>query len=333
MGAREEAKAFLEEIKPSDKIALVFHDDLDGFASGVLLYDYCIGKGADVKIYIFAFGKTNLEELKEKFQDFNKVIFSDVAPFGIAKEMAGIEENKECLSIDHHKAEFELPENVIDYRSQGYIPASRMTYELINGKDWLALAGTISDAGHLYPENKDFIDKSLDKLHFNLKDFQKKVSEKLERFLIYFDEDLYKAFDELKELNEISELNKIEKYAIPVEEEFNRLYKGFNGKKEKLGEVWFYYVEPKFGVGTILINKISMENPNDIFVCVRPSDNGKLSISCRNNKKRVSMISLIKACTSGLPESSGGGHDAAAGGSIRPENLAQFKENLGNYKI
>ena len=50
----DQAKEFLDNITSGDKVAIIHHDDLDGFASGILFYDFYKTKGvtADHFVYI-----------------------------------------------------------------------------------------------------------------------------------------------------------------------------------------------------------------------------------------------------------------------------------------
>ena len=57
-----QAKEFLNNITSEDKVAVVHHDDGDGFCSGILLYDWCKKKEAEVKTFTFSIGKSKAKE-------------------------------------------------------------------------------------------------------------------------------------------------------------------------------------------------------------------------------------------------------------------------------
>ena len=335
MDNKGDALEFLNCISASDKVGLVFHDDMDGFASGILLYDFLKKKGCkDIQYWIFSFGKTNKNDIQKKFEGMNKIIIADVAPFGIMKDMEGVFAGKSCLSIDHHKREFSLSDNFIDYYSEAYEPASRMVFELVGGKGWLALAGTISDAGDKYEENMEYIERLLEENNIHdVKEFRNTISEKLDELLIYFDENLYEAFERLKDVKDLKGLEKFNELIREVDSEIKKYTSDFEKNKEILGGIMFYYFNPKFSVKTLLATKISMKYPNEIFIFASLSDNGKITLSSRNQSRRVDMNDLMKKAVSELKDATGGGHFAAAGGAIRKQDLEIFKENLKKISV
>ena len=71
---QEKIKEFLEGLKPEEKIGLVFHDDLDGFASGRLFYEFLQKRGCkNIEIGVFSAGKNNPFSLGE-IKNCNKLI-------------------------------------------------------------------------------------------------------------------------------------------------------------------------------------------------------------------------------------------------------------------
>lgn len=332
MEEKQRALEFLENINQNDKVGLIFHDDTDGFISGLLLWNYLLDGGCKIKPLVFSFGKQNIKELKEYFSGINKFVFADIAPNGILG-LNEILEGKQVLSIDHHKEEQSLPKNIINYRSQGYVPASWMAHDLIGGDEFLAMIGMISDAGDKYEENKQIVEDFMENHNTTIDDFRQHYVDRVERFLIYFEETL-EAFDILKKIKSKEEINKVDVYAKRVDAEFDRCYREFKTNNKKINNINFYYFHPKFGIGAILANKISREHPDDIFIFVKPSSTeGTLSISARNQNRKTSMIDLVKAGIAGLTNATGGGHPAAAGGAIMAKDLQKFKDNLKNYKF
>ena len=103
----QEAKEFLDNITSEDRVAIIHHDDGDGFCSGILYYDYAKSKGAETKQFVFSFGKwdnqTNLET-------FDKIIITDVAPDGLIE--INLPTGKEILYTDHHPKETSIPSAV-----------------------------------------------------------------------------------------------------------------------------------------------------------------------------------------------------------------------------
>jgi single-stranded DNA-specific DHH superfamily exonuclease len=323
----DQAKEFLNKINSDDSIAIIHHDDLDGFASGILLYDWCKEKGAKAENFIFHIGESLLEDFKLK--KFNKILFTDVAPNTVAPQMDPLKE-KEVFYTDHHIKDAELPEFVMELTTKGKFPSTKTVYELVGGKEWLAIAGIVDDAGWKFKENLPLINSFLGKEKLTLEEFKEDYSHELGYFLKSLKKDQEKALEILKKINSLEEIEKVKKYTLPIKEELKEFEEKFKKEHEELGEIKFFYGDPKIcGVG-MLINKISYENPSGIFIFAKPS--GKMvKISTRNQDGKMSMPDLLKIGAEGLEGASYGGHRQAAGGQIQTKDLKKFKENLRNF--
>jgi len=106
------AKKFLNSIKKGDRVAVVHHDDLDGFASGVLFYNFARNKGAKVKNFLGGYG-LDPKKLNKYLDKFNKIILTDLGP-NFVKTLNPVLEKKDVLYTDHHPAEFGIPKNVLE---------------------------------------------------------------------------------------------------------------------------------------------------------------------------------------------------------------------------
>jgi len=325
----QEAKEFLDNITSKDKVAVIHHDDGDGFASGILFYDWCKNKEAKVEHFSFSFGKWNRTIDLTKF---NKILITDIAPKGIEEILPPLE--KEILYTDHHQKSEEIPKEILEYRTteEGYIPSSRTVGELTEIKKWLSIAGTITDAGDLYPENQKFINEFLEKERISLEDFKENYSNIFSNTLVYFHKDPKKAFKIIKEIKSLKEFKKISKYSKEIEEELGRIVKEYDNKKERLGDINFFYFETKFYIKKPLAAIISRNNPKEMIIFATPTDEKYLSISARNQSKKKDMIHLLKTGIKGLKNASCGGHVPAAGGTIKTKDLEKFKENIREYK-
>jgi len=324
-----EAKEFLNNITPKDNVAVIHHDDGDGFASAILFYDWCKQKGSKVKNFIFSFG---LWDEKTTFEEFNKIILTDIAPSGIKELLLSSE--KEILYTDHHPETDPVPEEILEYRTtdEGYIPSARTTGELTGLKRWLSIMGTITDAGDLYPENQTFINELLEKEKISVSEFRENYSNIFTNTLIYFHNDLQKAFDIIKEIKSLDEFKKLDKYSEAVENELGQIVDKYKIKKEKLGDVNFFYFETKFYIKKALAAIISRNNPEETIIFTTPQDKKYLSLSARNQSRKKDMAKLLRAGIKGLKEAGAGGHIPAAGATIQKKDLKKFKENIRNEK-
>ena len=242
-----QAKEFLNNITEKDNVAIIHHDDSDGFCSGILFYDWCKSKKAKAQYFAYTIRTTKLKNLD--LTKFNKIILSDLASDFMIEELELIKD-KQVFYTDHHPVEGKIPEEVLSLTTsdQGYIPSSRTAGELTEIKPWLALAGTISDSGHYYPENQTFINNHLKQLNTTLENFQQNVTSIITNFLVYFNKDYPEAFKILQKINSIDEISKLKKYSDPVEKEVQHFVTQYETKKEKLGDINFYYFETNFSV-------------------------------------------------------------------------------------
>ena len=325
-----QAKEFLENISQEDKIAIIHHDDLDGFASGILLYEYCKNKKptsipTTLKNGTFA-------KIARELKNFDNILIADIPPSFISTNLETLND-KQILYIDHHQKDTEISNFILELRtpSDKYIPASRTCQELTNKKQWLGVAGTIADVGYKYPENDKFINTFLQKNNISLKEFEKEVVHPIIAFLIYFSNNTSKAFEILKEIKNFNELETIKKYADEVETEIQAEVEKFKTKHEKIGETYFYYFEPKFKIKSIVGSNISLKNPEKTIIFATPENETTLNISFRDQEEKIDMSKMANETTKNLENANGGGHKRAAGGTILTKDLEKFKQNVRNF--
>ncbi len=328
----KQAREFLEKITSKDKVAIIHHDDLDGFASGILLYDFCLKKGVsekNMKPFTLPIG-ADQKELVVKISKFDKILIADLAPNTII-EVLRFASSKDNLYIDHHVSDEAVPEGVMELRELKVSSASKIIYDLIGTKnEFLKVAALIADVGWKYQDNRDKLKSYLDENDLEIEDV-KSDAIIIGYSLIYFCDDLGKMFDILRGFENWSEVEKLEKYSILVEKDFNDCIDGFEDNKEVFGKILFYYFEPKYGIKSMAINAISFPRPSDVFVFAAPNDKEMIKLSARNQTREYDMIELLKAGTSGLKNASCGGHVPAAGGFIQAKDLGKLKENLKKY--
>lgn len=325
----QQAKEFLNEISDKDKVAIIHHDDDDGFASGILYYDWCKNKKAEVEQFTYSIRKSELR--KFDLEKFNKIIVTDLASGFMAEELILIKD-KQVFYTDHHPREKPIPEEILELvtQDQGYLPSSRTAGELTKLKPWLSLAGTISDAGQLYKENDEFIEKHLKQIGMTLEEFQKNVTSVISNFLVYFNKEPEKAFDILEKINSIEGISQLNEYANPVKKEVHKFVEEYKTKKEKLGDINYYYFEPNFSVKVIVANIISHSTSNEAYIFATPKKEN-MTFSLRSNSDKVNVANIIKGGLLNLENASGGGHPRAAAGMIQAKDLEKFKQNVKDY--
>ena len=324
-GQEKKFSEFISDLNEKDRIAILTHTDADGLCS-VVIASKVLGKIDYIKFVSYQTGiyKQISDELKKK--KINKVLFLDLA-FGDEKEdVKEIEKFADILVIDHHPFSFDLNSSkMVFIKAESKYPASYMCYYLFSKiqkiPSWITAIGILADMPQKYCyENCNSVFKD-----FSLEDSGNlwEITEDVCFALSYLEDNHKKVYDILLKAKSLDELN-LKKYADIARKEFNDSLKKCEKEKETYGDLVFCYLNLKYQIKYLLINKISSENQDKTFVFVK--DGAILSISARSQK--IDCNELIKRAIKGLPSSSGGGHVCAAGGRLPREYLEKFKKNL-----
>jgi len=330
---KAKAIKFLKNIKKDDNVALIFHNDGDGFASGILMKNFVEKKCRNIWMTSFALGKSKLSgRILEELKNRNKVIIMDLALNALASEIELLKD-KPVLYIDHHPKDIEVSW-ITGYFTDSSCPASKSVYELTlevsedqKEKEWVAVWGLVSDYGDKYAENQEFINNFLKREKISLKELKEKYIYKISSFLVYFEDNFPKAFDILDKMEDYKEVKKIYKYSDIVDREIKKCVKEFKIKRERLGKTFFYYFDAKYNIKSIVINILSSEEFDRIFVFASGFDD-KTRISARCQSGKVDVAELLKKCVAGLGYGAAGGHSKTAGATILKKDLEKFKDNL-----
>lgn len=337
----KQAREFLERINSEDRVAIYTHIDSDGLASGVLLEDFCKKKKCN-NVEVFFLDYYIGEKIPHLNPSrFNKFLIADLAPSAIAKDLYLLEHG-ETFYTDHHQEDLSNPvrsEKILELRttSEGYIPSSRTVYELTEKENkeklWLATLGILSDRGDKYSPNDVFLDeayKNLNSTHQEMKEYTRK----LENLIVFFSSDLNMAHQKLSRVRSLEEMDSLAPFYEPVEQEMARLIGDYMVKREKSGEKIIYHLTTKFPpIKSPMINRISAANGLNVLVFYGDKNNGELSVSARNHGKIYDVSLVLKDCIQGLDRGITGGHPFAAAGSIRQEDLDEFKLRFKQYDL
>ncbi|MFH0808344.1 MAG: DHH family phosphoesterase [archaeon] len=324
----QQAKKFLNEINKKDNIAIIHHDDGDGFTSAILLNDHCIKKGATTKTFPYNLSETNLKKLPLK--EFNKIIIADVSSKATQEEIKSIQD-KQILYLDHHP-KFPLSKSVLQLSTsdKGYFPTSKTIYEILKQKKWLAMIGTISDSANFYKENNNFINTFLKKENLTLKQFQEKYVFPYTNVIICLKETPEKIFPILNKISSLEEIKTLEKYSKEIEDELKKYEKKYEKEKEEFGDISFFYYKPKLSISKPLINIISKKYPEKIQIFMSPNKEF-INIGARDQTEKIGVNILLEATIKNLKNSKSGGHLRASGGQIRIKDLKKFKQNIKDF--
>lgn len=329
-----EAKVFLDNLKPSDNVCLIFHDDLDGLASGVLLYKWCEKKGVqNIKRKVFL----STGYIGDDHKNCNKIIVSDVFPSGF--KMLEFSKDQQVLYTDHHPAIEKLtPPNVLEYRTtdEGYIPSSRTIQELTGLKKWIGVCGVLGDAGENYTENEEYIYSFLKERRITLGEFKVGVSNVISNCIIYFNNDLLSFFDVLKEKDKPEDCDDLREYSDIIEAEIEKAIQKYLDKRVLLGKVNYYFFSPQESrVSTIVLNIISTKYPNEIFMGVKASEKNKdlLKVNLRKQFNEGDLNEFIIAVLGEMDGTSGGGHEKAVGAFFLRKDLPKVKKRIEELSL
>lgn len=326
-GARE----FLDGIKEDDKVGIIFHDDLDGFASGMLVYDFLKQKGVrDLEIFPQPIEGEWMKKISDKLKQKDKILIFDLGPDLFINDIGELE-NKQVLYMDHHQKGEEFPSFVLEYRTESEIHVARSVYDLVgnevsNEKEWIVNLALMADIGWKFEDNIKMVQPYLEKNNLTLEQFREKAYE-VGYLLIYFSSDLKRAFSILDSVKSLEDFDKIEEYTGEVKKEIDFYLDDYKKNKEKFGKINFYYFNPKFMVKSNVTSIISFNNPEGLFIFgVGDKEGIRLSGRCQSGEYDVPEI--LKQAIQGLEGASAGGHKRACGGYIQKKDLEQFRENL-----
>jgi single-stranded DNA-specific DHH superfamily exonuclease len=321
---------FISGLNEKDKIALISHTDADGLCSAVIAGK--VIKPDYTRFFNYKPGDFDfiIDELKKR--KINKVIMLDFVTDNL--NIKEIEKFTDILIIDHHIFKEDLnSEKTVFIKAESRYPACYMCYYLFSKiqkiPGWIAALGILGDNPHKYNQNncdevcRDF---ELDNFELdNIKDLWKNL-EDINFALAYFGDDKKRVYDILIKSKEIGDLE-FGEYSDRVREEFYLGLEKFEKEKEVYGNLIVFHARLKYPIKYLLINKISSENKDKTFAFIK-DDGGYISVSLRSQK--INCRDLLRVSMEGIPDSDGGGHSNAAGGSVPKKYLSKFKESMIN---
>ena len=336
MGSKEKVTDFVENISNKDKVALISHNDLDGITAAKVMTKVISPK----EIFLVDYPELN-QDLAEKLKKtgFNKVVFTDLY-IKDRRLIQNLEEFAQVLIIDHHRSEDLNSKKTVFVKGDGY-SSGYMCYWLFSdtkkGKDvekldWLVACSCISDYLHVKPKN--WLSKTMKKYGDDTKNWEiyaKKTGKfwdlqyKLSLAIIHF-KDKKEFFYLLKE--DFGDIDIFEKYVEEIQKEIGGLVEGFEKRREEFEGGYFFEINPKFGVKSIVSNIISGLNPKKTIVLIKPKSDIYM-IGVRRQDGKVDCDELLKGLLKGFDNASGGGHIPAAGGHFLKKDLSEVRKRLG----
>src|SRR3989339_360992 len=286
---------FLNSINQEDKIAILTHNDLDGIASAIFTEKILSSKNLKKSFVDFLTYKKDMyseriQGLKEK--GITRIILTDLNENSDLEGFKRLNNEFESFMIDHHP----IMEDVKNYKnilktksgSKEGECASQIVYEL--GK------GVINE---------------------------EKYKWLICSAIIYFHGKLHEVYNLVKEGN----LEVLKKYEKIVEDEIQKTIREFHQNAEYYPDknLYFYFSEPKFNVGSIVSSILSNEDENKIIILSTPKED-MIKISARNQSGKIDLDKFLKKGIQGLENAVAGGHAKASGASFMKKDLDTFKK-------
>jgi len=336
---------FLKGIKPTDDIVIIFNNDADGICSCTLVDKYIEMIGGR-KPYIISQPMPMDKNIIRRLQTTlpNKLIFLDLAvdqQQGILKKIGSI---CDILIIDHHKVYKDLTgKNVVHYnprfkKNDIYQSTSYLAYKIISEitdiSDLLWISGIGMIADYNIEDSKDLVEEIEKK--YGIKDLKKSdlgkwsamISASRATKAISCEQtvNMLKGVKDFSDFGNIEGVGKMEESYKTIENEMAAILQDAEANSEKNGKVIFYEIKSKYNLPSRISTIFSERYPDKLIVIYEKMES-KIKVSARNQSNKIDAGASLKRATYDL-KASGGGHEAAAGASIKPHDWEKFKEKL-----
>ncbi|MBU0899076.1 MAG: hypothetical protein KKB03_04360 [Nanoarchaeota archaeon] len=247
--------------------------------------------------------------------------------------------------IDHHIFEKNMnSENVLHInpmlKSDEYIPASAVVYDILKEMKkpvkpycWISCIGIIGDYGFETSFCKDVL-KECKKMYPDLlreHPLKSKLAEGVEIISsstavrgFFGAEFSLDALLKSRYFNDFSSVKIFETWRMKRNQEFERVVKRADSKKEIAGEVIFYPVKSKLSIYQDLGTHLGEINPNNVIITIRDLGDNLYKIGMRGQSGKHNLGELAKKCSKGI--GNGGGHPKAAGAVVN--DIKKFKKRF-----
>lgn len=351
---------FVEKIQNGDRVIIALGHDNDSICSAVVLYRLLTKfRGADVEMFVtqnnFSLVDEDVDEIAKRGP--NHIITVDIAHTDYSTHVVKSLSANSSLVIDHHQP-VKLPgvaySNPRLFDKKIYMPVSYIVYKMYEALGdpsdvaWLAGIGVLSDhavsiAGDLFEKIKDVeprltADTALkeeDLFSYSvigtlakILDSARVVEGRMGAVLAS------RALSRAKSYHEIinasgGDAAKLMAWSDTVRKEFKRLVADFN-KKRKLvkNNIIFYEIPSKLFIKSSLSGYLAQFYKDKVLIVAQKSE-GRFDVSFRRGDDvKVDLNKLAKKAIRGIPDSEGGGHEAASGARIPIKYITKFLKQL-----
>lgn len=355
----EPAIEFLEDVEPEDDVVIIHHWDMDGTSSSTIIskiLEEVRGRPAQEVTIPKSRSYHLKEEDREVLEGRDKLIILDFNLKADELEELDQEYGLDVLLVDHHNFD-RVPDipfvNPRIEKEDVYIPCSKVCLDIAkhfgieDDVRWIAGLGVIQDFGvdscpELFEELEEKYDKYLpndltqEQLAKNCEygRYSSVLNIKPYRDSRMFAKLAYEALmesDDLMELEAQEAYRKVYEVYLEMQGEFNDAVENYEEDREidRDKMVIFFEIESDFNITSSIATNKSTKTPEWIHLVVQKGD--EINISARCQSGRVDLGELMQ---NALPEEAfeegaeAGGHQKAAGASMKPKYYEEFKENL-----
>ena len=336
----EAGRVFVKSLKTSDRILLVYHADVDGFASGAL-FDLALKSSGIARVDIRT---TDVEGLKDVLSQAKAGEYDAIVVLDIDLPAANSEYERlgvKTLVVDHHMVRAGYAPNVTYVNPRladpdVYQPVSYVAYKMLRGfgrvagMEWLAALGTVADFA--FKDCGDMLDKWIDiesvdeltgtdmwevsKILFGAIILSSIPSENISA------RQIIDVLENSKSPKDVVSSEVISYASMRFNETYAQVKNQFWDNSEVRGRVIIGVIDtPYRRIGSAVVTDISVERKDSaVFLLSRRGDQYRVSARWQNSPVHLGEF-MAK-------HFGGGGHRNAAGGSISESQLAEFKERV-----
>ncbi len=341
----KKAADFLERIKSTDGVVIIYNNDGDGICSCVMVSEYLKRTGKK-KPYIISqpmpMDKNIVQRVKTGIPD--KIILLDLAADqqqGVLKSLVGL---SEVLVVDHHQVFKNMnSKRIVHYNPRIddprlYQSTSYCIYKIlskvmdVSDLLWVAAVGMVAD--YNLNDSKDLVKEVEKRYGFDKPLYETRIG-RLADMIAATSATKKLSFDQMVDVFQNATFEKFEKThnadnmiesGEVIKKEMDDLVEDAEANMERHGKVMFYNIKSKYNLSSPLSTRVS-ENYRDNLVVIYQKVGSRVKASSRNQSKNINAGKVIGKAAKEVG-GSGGGHDAAAGATISADQWEKFKEIL-----
>ncbi len=354
------AVEFINKIESGSKVVIAHGHDNDSICSAVVLYKLLKKlKNIDVELFStkdnFALRDEDVDEIAKSGP--THIVVVDIAHAASTEHVQKTLSSHDSLVIDHHepiKISGVVYCNPRNYEKKIYMPVSYIVYKIYekffdsSEIAWIAGIGVLSDhavsiATDLFDQIKrkaprllgrtdlkeeDLFSYSIIGTLAKILDSARVVEGRIGSTLAARTLARVKSYEEIINSGN-GDSAKLMVWSEIVRKEFKRLVADFNKKRKLIKRnIIFYEIPSKLFIKSSLAGYLIQFFKDKILVVAQKTD-GEFDISFRRGDNvKTDLNKTAKKSIRGIPNSQGGGHEAASGARVPIKYISQFLKQL-----